>query len=482
MPFLDFGLSSGLAYKHNFQQDIANEQNLQQLDRQARIDAENKAKLFADEFKFGEATTDYNKQKLKEYSESVIKDIGKFINDNPDYRTNPMKYAQYRQKTQSLLNNDWTKNDMNFQGMQKEYAKHLAQHPEDVDRPEIIRMADQIKNYKATGDIYGKQGENNQFEFSPPKPYVDLNSEAQKDMNGFASFEYRKARPDESSLLGNDAVFQKPKEKELNAKTAAYYDRHKEQLDNQATKAGFNNGQEYAKSLTSAQVPEKYITPPRDYVSEQEQILKLKAKYKGQESKSADPFQADVVNKKYGSVNPEVMQGALGPRVPKAYIAFQDLSKPAIELRGIKFVNNGNFDTKDEKYPIEQLRNKKVVTGEVDMPLEWALGQGILAPDVKLDEVEEGKGDISPEHYSIANVVNIKDLKGEDHKMVRMHAYTSVDPNNLSAKMGYNKKAEPSKLITGEESIPEITDDSEYDSLSIGSKYKDSTGTIRTKQ
>lgn len=479
--YLDYGTSSGLAYRHNFQQDIANDQRNEMLDRQARIDAENKTKLFADEFKFGEAQSDYNKNQLKQYTEQLIPKIGKFVNDNPDYRTNTMKYSMYKQMTGGLLKNKFVENDMRFQGMKKELAAHLAKHPEDVDRPEIAKMAEQISNYNKTGDIEGKTGQDRQFDFLQPKPYVDLDVEAQKDMGGFSAFEYRKADPSEASLLGEDAVFQKAKQKELNAKTMAYYERNKSQLDNQAKKAGYNTGEDYARDLIKSQVPEKYITPPRDYLSEQEQLLKLKSKYKNQESKSADPFEKDVVNKKYGSVNPDVMQGALGTRVPAAYIAFQDLSKPAVELRGVKFNNNGNFDTKDNKYPIEKLRNKKVVTGEVDMPIEWAAGQGIFAPDAKLDELEDGVVDISPDNSSIARVVTVKGPDGKESKVVRFHAYTSVDPNNLSAKMGYNKKAEPTKLISGESSIPEITSNDQYDSLPVGSQYKDSSGVIRTK-
>lgn len=170
---LDFGLSSGLAYKHNFQQDIANAQRNEMLDRQARIDAETKTRLFADEFKFGEATTDYNKQQLKAYTEKLIPEIGKFVNDNPDYRTNTMKYALYKQMTGQLLKNKWVDNDMKFQGMQKEYAKHLAEHPEDVNLPEIQAMASQIEKYKRTGDVLGEIGKDRQFNFSTPAPMLD---------------------------------------------------------------------------------------------------------------------------------------------------------------------------------------------------------------------------------------------------------------------------------------------------------------------
>lgn len=456
MSLLDYGLSSGLAYRHNFQQDIANAQRNEMLDRQARIDAENKTKLFADELKFGDVTTDYNKQQLKQYTEQLIPQIGKFVNDNPDYRTNTMKYAQYKQMTDGLLKNKWVQNDMYFQGMQKEYAKHIAKHPEDVNRPEILAMANNIERYKKTGDVLGEVGKDRQFEFAPPLPYSDLEKESTSVAKAFEAFDYKSA-PE----LGRNARVQIPKEKELQQQIDSFYKINKNQFDNQASDQGFLKGRDWAESLIRNKVPHNIIQIPED----QERMLNLRTQAKlGSSKPTEDVWTNNYLNKDRGAIKSDVMQTTFGSKAAKAYLLNDDVRHEPEDLSGHNIERTGEFVTFAKNYPRIDLRGKKANIGYINMPIEWGIGKGFYQNDQDVAESSEDLGEKDIQKSKLGKASISKDEKGKT--VLRLKVYETPDLNNTQYGVLMNGAVLPTKLEPGE-----IKNDIQENPMSGSGKY-----------
>lgn len=184
MALLEFGSAEGLAYEHNFQQDTQNMFEQERLNRTARQDAENRAKLFGDMFQFGEATTTYNKQKLKEFSEGQIKDIGAYINANPDWQTNGGKYANVKNMSHKLLDNDWVKNDMAAVGEYQNLVKFIHDNPGAEQLPEVQQQLSKWDNYRKTGDDQGRvdlpETSKQRFMFNNPASTFDAHKAAEE--------------------------------------------------------------------------------------------------------------------------------------------------------------------------------------------------------------------------------------------------------------------------------------------------------------
>lgn len=187
MPFLDYGTSEGLAYRHNFQQDIANRHANEQLDRQANIDAQSNAQLMGSLFKKSNLIDDsYYGGKLKDFSEGIIKDMGTYMSQHSLWKTNPMEYAHVSDMHDSLVDNKWTKGIMSFKGNVDLLNKHLNKHPEDSLHPDIDGVngvggyKQKADNWLKTGDINGNKGMDTPYQFTVPKPLINMNEWGEK--------------------------------------------------------------------------------------------------------------------------------------------------------------------------------------------------------------------------------------------------------------------------------------------------------------
>lgn len=174
MALLDFGTTSGLAYRHNYQQDIANLQRNEMLNERARAQAENKAAQIAEELKFGSADNEYDRNKLREFTTTKMNEIGGFMNSNPDYRFNPEKFMYYKQMANSLQDNEWVKRSMYHNAQLKEFQDYVSKHPDIMTDEELEKTKSAILNYQKTGDVLGEEGQGRQFTFIPPQPHIDL--------------------------------------------------------------------------------------------------------------------------------------------------------------------------------------------------------------------------------------------------------------------------------------------------------------------
>lgn len=173
MAFLSYGQASGLAYRHNFQQDIANRHNNEMLDRQAQHDAETKAMMLGDMFQTTSANNAYDNAQIKDFSHKKIAEIGNFINENPDYQTNPMKWGHLKELQTSLLDNQFVKDGI---ANDKEYATMMdwvSKNPGSEQDPDIQKQLGKWNEYQKTGMI---DGQKQRFMFFDPTKDSDISA------------------------------------------------------------------------------------------------------------------------------------------------------------------------------------------------------------------------------------------------------------------------------------------------------------------
>lgn len=174
----DFGLPSGLAARVDTRQDIANLRQNEMLERQKRIDAETKAKLFADDLQFGKAANPWDHKILKDFTQNKVRELGKYVNENPDWNTDPFKFAQVKKLKNDLIDNDVVYRSQRikaeYDAMNKWYDD--PKNKELINMPEVGEMRNRYRNYINTGSADGVQGNNVEFAWQQPSMGVDLSA------------------------------------------------------------------------------------------------------------------------------------------------------------------------------------------------------------------------------------------------------------------------------------------------------------------
>jgi len=172
MPLLDFGLSQGLAYRHDWGRAMELELRQEELDRRARNDAENKARLLGEKFKFGAAENDYDKQGLRQHTDNVLNQMGDFIMKNPTFQSNPYAYAMFSRMADSLINNEYVERDMRLQKEKATLEEFIKQHP--GNKYLVQDQLDEIENYNKAGSTDLVRGNKKEYMFRNPLKAYDL--------------------------------------------------------------------------------------------------------------------------------------------------------------------------------------------------------------------------------------------------------------------------------------------------------------------
>lgn len=224
-PLFDFGTSSGLAYRHNFNADMARLLQEEGMINNQKAAAEAKAIKYGDELKFATGYTPYFQSKIDEVANNNIVQIGKLLHENGNNpAASPMVWAQYKQLANQIGNNEWT---VKSDAAKKEYEKFtsfLAENPDMMTDPDVQKQLDEWKQFKETGTVtkFDNNGnavrEMNDFVFINPLSKIDLNTEAQKFMS--------KIKPSDlvttpTNAKGHYLATPVPSEKDLMAATIA---------------------------------------------------------------------------------------------------------------------------------------------------------------------------------------------------------------------------------------------------------------------
>mgnify|MGYP006314900065 CR=1 FL=1 len=178
---LEFGLRQGLAFDMQYDQRINDLRYQQQQKRQAGIENEARAKMLADDLAYQSPMNEHDNPLVKEYSQGVIKKIGKFVNENPGWESNVGLRMVYNQLTRELKDNKEL-----IRGMQSDKNIELFHKYESDPKNNEMMDTDEWKSLKEQRDNYLKYGNQKgedaalkegkkAFEFYAPEEAVDLN-------------------------------------------------------------------------------------------------------------------------------------------------------------------------------------------------------------------------------------------------------------------------------------------------------------------
>jgi len=178
---IEFGVRKGLAIRLPDQSRQIAYRGMRM--RQAAIDAENKAKMFADDMEYTNVMNSHDNPLVKEYATNQIRTMGKFMTENPGWESNPMARVVYNQLRHNLKDNPELNRGMTSDANYKAWQKYI-QDPKNSDMrddPALLAVNQQWNNYLKFGHQEGeaglkRDGGKREFTFMAPEELVDTTS------------------------------------------------------------------------------------------------------------------------------------------------------------------------------------------------------------------------------------------------------------------------------------------------------------------
>lgn len=447
----DFGLPAGLAYRHNFQQDIQNRARLHQMKRQKRIDQENDARLWAKELDTISVQNPYDAAGLEGFLDGHFKKMGKWIQEHPNFRTQPEEYVYWTKNfVKPIKDNEWVKRDLAFQQQKKMASAYAAS--KGADDVHSIEMNEQIGNYSKYGNYKGeldaRQFGVNEFMFVAPSEKVNVVKELQQVGNRMKELQYNF-----DSKLGGYVGKVDNKTLEASAMSAYTDPRLKSAIDeqyefykaNNLTKS--NSALEFASEVISSGSPTEFKPLSAGSKSKTSWYDNLLAS--GQ-----SPWRHDIMNKSSATGIPqEALKKALG-ELGEVYM----FSDPSTEKKGealflgkqdVKWTGkmqtilnprSAHLDNKGNIIPGTE-KTSKYLEVQVEVPWDEAVSMDVGKYWDWNNEV--GTGDIEDNWKKYAH--RTKNANGE--WVANIIGYVPIDPTRESTRLAFDQSVQPSKLM-----------------------------------
>lgn len=258
MPPLQFGLVQGLSERFPESHRVEDLRYQQQQDKAANIAAANKAKMFADDFQYNNAMNTFDNPRVKAFSQAKIKEIGQFVNQNPDWETNMQKRQTYSQMIHDLKDNPELNRGLASDEANKSYLKDLAEKnktPETFNKKGYDRVALEKANYLKYGNQDGEEAASKEgfkaFTYTQPQDYTNLNKAGLGYGNMIKDYNRKPV-----SGLGVGAYETEPNAQQLESVAKSMLSEHNEQITDEARKLNVDP-LEYTKTLIRAGIPKQ---------------------------------------------------------------------------------------------------------------------------------------------------------------------------------------------------------------------------------
>lgn len=174
------GFAAGLAAKLPTQLRLQQLRQDQLLDRQAKVDAQNRTKLLLDDLQFADtgAMNEFDAQRVKEFTEKTSSEIGNMIRENPDINTNPDLAFKLQLKKRSLLDNEAVRTGMNNISNVNAFNTWMKdpKNAHMLNTDHVRNFLSAQENYKNTGSADGIASNKSGLVWSPPEQQVDVSS------------------------------------------------------------------------------------------------------------------------------------------------------------------------------------------------------------------------------------------------------------------------------------------------------------------
>lgn len=164
------GLAQGLAVKVPYDDMVQDMYRNQAYRQNQQQQAEQRAKMFADDTQFTNAMNAYDHDIVSNYARAKITDLGKWTSQNPNWRYDPNLRAQYQNMVNDIKDNYYLRTGLqvdaaikDFQAFQKD-----PKNADVLDLPEMVQYRRQLENYLKSGSIDGNTANRLLFDFKPP--------------------------------------------------------------------------------------------------------------------------------------------------------------------------------------------------------------------------------------------------------------------------------------------------------------------------
>lgn len=184
MGLLEYGIAEGLTVNAQYDKRINDLRYNEQAKNRAIKDKEAEAKMFADDFKYENAMNTYDHEKVKLHAESKSNEIGKFMINNPGWKTDPMLRGKYSNMVSELKDSKDYRRGLTSDSSMKDMSAY-QKNPKNGSVTGSDRWKDveqQKANYLQFGNQYARtQEEANElgqeaFSFVPPQEMIDVNA------------------------------------------------------------------------------------------------------------------------------------------------------------------------------------------------------------------------------------------------------------------------------------------------------------------
>ena len=404
---MNFALPIGLAQTVNYEGKINDLHYNELAMKRVKDEQEAKAKMFADDTDYTNAMNSFDNPVVKQFANAKIKEIGSFVNANPDWQSNVNKRIQYKQLIRELKDNPDLNRGVASDKSYSEFQKDLAEkskHPELLDAGAYDEVKKQWDNYTQYGNQFGKEAAEKEgkkaFTYTAPKDFTDLTQAGLEYGNKFGDFKI------ESLPGGGPGSYREvPKEESLNASTLDFYHRNERQINLEAQRKSVSPI-DYAKNLIKAGIKTKFDYGNMD-------VAYKWAHEKGEIKAPEGVWSRDIVGQDKSSVNGEILQKVLGVS-PK--IKIRNSEGDYVDLTG----NDVTYTGRNVYMGNDRQNNSKHFEITTKGTVEDALAKGIL----------KNKSTINPKWKGKAYLKDYVDKDGKTQTEVVYNDFVPFELNN----------------------------------------------------
>jgi len=336
------GLARGLAQDLQYDQRIQDlRYQKQEMDRAQAMNAA-KVKMFVDDTDYMNAVNSFDNPRIKQYSEQVIKDLGKYINENPDYMYDSQKMMEVKRMKRQLKDNPYLHQGIaSDDAIKKLHADMaaVAKNPDMHNKGAYEKLAQQEQNYYKFGNQDGEDASRQlgakAFVYSKPRDFRDLNEDWRVIGNGF-----KDVKQASMAGKGRNAFSEYANPETLKITANQYYSQNKEQIAQEAAKVGMEPV-EYVMQGIDAHINKRVDFG--DYSLGDALTLRALAKRDAKKDGAETPqgpttWDKQIVGEAQGKESGKVFDETLG--IPNDVVIKDKFGKP-YDLTGIQFQHTG---------------------------------------------------------------------------------------------------------------------------------------------
>lgn len=433
------GLARGLAQDLQYDQRIQDlRYQKQEMDRAQALNAA-KVKMFVDDTDYMNAVNSFDNPRIKQYSEQVIKDLGKYINENPDYMYDAQKMMEVKRMKRQLKDNPYLHQGMASDDAIKKYNADLAEvakNPERHSKTAYEKIAQQLDNYTKFGNQDGEDAARTlgtkAFTYTKPRDFRDLNEDWKVIGNG-----WKDVKQESMAGKGRNAFSEYANPETLKITASQYYSQNKEQIDEEATKAGMEPVAYVMKGI-DAHIPKK--VDYGDYGLIDAMTMRNLAKRDAAASakpETSSTWDYEIRGKSEGKDTGEKFDRIFG--IPKN-VTIKDNKGNPYDLTGIEFKHTGNHKVFEETVIGKDGKPKKVKVKKAlvfaDLPTDQSDEIGITKNPMFFGDSEISSSFVGNSAISLVDRVN-KD--GKSIKAAQIKTWVPIDVDNQSQRGEYDK-------------------------------------------